>query len=77
MILAINPNTLSSSTDICFIKPQDLLALSKASFAWRFFKDKQPSRSAIHNEYSLHRQAEREGEATPESNLLTGDEARS
>jgi hypothetical protein len=32
MILAIRPNTLSSSMDIYFIKPQDLLALSKASF---------------------------------------------
>jgi hypothetical protein len=37
--LAIKPDTLSSSTDIYFIKPQDLLALSKASFAWRFIKD--------------------------------------
>jgi hypothetical protein len=40
MILAIRPDTLSSSMDICFIRPQDLLALSKASFAWRFIKDK-------------------------------------
>jgi hypothetical protein len=39
-ILAIKPDTLSSSTDICFIKPQDLLALSTASFAWRFIKVK-------------------------------------
>jgi hypothetical protein len=40
MILAIRPDTLFSSTDIYFIKPQDLLALSTASFAWRFIKDK-------------------------------------
>jgi hypothetical protein len=76
-ILAIKLDTLSASTDICFIKPQDLLALSKASFAWRFIKDKLPSRSAILNEYSLHRQEERGGEAVPESNILIGDEARS
>jgi hypothetical protein len=42
--------------DICFIKPQDLLALSKAIFAWHFIKDKWPSRSEILNEYSIHRQ---------------------
>jgi hypothetical protein len=42
--------------DIYFIKPQDLLALSKAIFSWRFIKDKQPSRSKILNEYSVHRQ---------------------
>jgi hypothetical protein len=75
MILAIKPDTLSPSMDIYFIKPQDLLALSKASFAWRFIKDKRPSRSAILNKYSLHRQEERGGEVAPESNLLTGDEA--
>jgi hypothetical protein len=33
MILATRPDTLSSSVDICFIKPQDLLALSKAILA--------------------------------------------
>jgi hypothetical protein len=32
-ILATRPDTLSSSVDICFIKPQDLLALSKAIVA--------------------------------------------
>jgi hypothetical protein len=32
-ILATRPNTLSSRVDICFIKPHDLLALSKAIFA--------------------------------------------
>jgi hypothetical protein len=32
-ILATRPDTLSLRVDICFIKPQDLLALSKAIFA--------------------------------------------
>jgi hypothetical protein len=32
-ILATRPDTLSSSVDICFIKPQDLLAMSKAIVA--------------------------------------------
>jgi hypothetical protein len=32
-ILAARPDTLSSSVDICFIKPQDLLAFSKAIVA--------------------------------------------
>jgi hypothetical protein len=63
--------------DICFIKPQDLLALSKAVFAWRFIKDKRPSRSAILDIYSVHRQEERGGEGAPESNTLAGDEPRS
>jgi hypothetical protein len=77
MILAIRPNTLSSSMDIYFIKPQDLLALSIVSFAWRFIKDKRPSRSEILNEYSVHRQEGRGGEGALESNILAGDEARS
>jgi hypothetical protein len=38
--------------DICFIKPQDLLALSIAIWAWHFDKVKWLSRSAIHEEYS-------------------------
>jgi hypothetical protein len=38
--------------DICFIKLQDLLALSIAICAWCFIKDKWPSRSKILNEYS-------------------------
>jgi hypothetical protein len=42
--------------DICFIKPQDLLALSIAIYAWRFAKDKRLSRSEILEEYSVHRQ---------------------
>jgi hypothetical protein len=77
MILAIRPNTLSSSMDIYFIKPQDLLALSKASFARRFIKDKRPSRSEILNEYLVHRQEGRGGEGALESDILAGDEARS
>jgi hypothetical protein len=55
-IFAIRPDTLSSSVDIYFIKPQDLLALSKAICAWRFIKDKWPSRFEILNEYSAHQQ---------------------
>jgi hypothetical protein len=77
MILAIRPDTLSSRTDIYFIKPQDLLALSKAICAWRFIKDRWLSRSNIFNVYSLHRQEERGGEAIPESNIWTGDGTRS
>jgi hypothetical protein len=72
MILAIRPDTLSSRTDIYFIKPQDLLALSKAICAWRFIKDRQLSRSEILNVYSLHQQEERGGKAIPESNILIG-----
>jgi hypothetical protein len=63
--------------DICFIKPQDLLALSKAVFAWRFIKDKRPSRSKILDTYSVHWQEERGGEGAPESNALAGDEPQS
>jgi hypothetical protein len=77
MIFAIRPDTLSSRTDICFIKPQDLLALSKAICAWRFSKNRQLSRSEILNIYSSHRQEERGGKATPESNISTGDGTRS
>jgi hypothetical protein len=57
-ILATRPDTLSSKVDIYFIKPQDLLALSKAIIAWRFIKDKCPLRSKILDEYSVHRQEE-------------------
>jgi hypothetical protein len=63
--------------DIYFIKPQDLLALSKAIFALRFIKDKRPSRSEILNEYLVYRQKGRGGEEALESNILAGDEARS
>jgi hypothetical protein len=63
--------------DIYFIKPQDLLALSKAAFAWHFIKDKSPSRSAILDIYLVHRQEERGGEGALELNTLAGDEPRS
>jgi hypothetical protein len=76
MILAIKPDNLSSSMDICFIKPQDLLALSKAIFAWCFIKDKLPSRSKILNEYLVHRHEERGGEEAPELTILAGGEPR-
>jgi hypothetical protein len=62
--------------DIYFIKPQDLLALSKAIVAWRFIKDKRPSRSEILDEYSVHRQEERGGEEAPESNMSSGGDSR-
>jgi hypothetical protein len=52
-----------------------LLALSIAICAWRFIKDKRPSRSEILNEYSEHRQEGRGCEEAPESNILVGDEA--
>jgi hypothetical protein len=58
MILATRPDTLSSNVDISFIKPQDLLALSKAILAGRFIKDKRPPRSKILDKYSVHRQEE-------------------
>jgi hypothetical protein len=53
--------------DICFIKLQDLLALSIAICAWRFNKVKQLSRSAILEEYSIHWQEGRGGDEAPES----------
>jgi hypothetical protein len=63
--------------DICFIKPQALLALSITICAWRFTKDKRLSRSEILEEYSAHWQEERGGEAILESNASAGDGARS
>jgi hypothetical protein len=61
--------------DICFIKPQDLLALFIAICAWRFAKVKQLSRSAILEEYSAHRQEGRGGDEAPESKTSTEDGA--
>jgi hypothetical protein len=55
-IFAVRLDTLPSSMDICFIKPQDLLVLSIAICAWRLDKVKQLSRSAILEEYLSHRQ---------------------
>jgi hypothetical protein len=52
--------------DICFIKPQDLLDLSIAIWAWCFDKVKWLSRSAIREEYSVHQQEGRGGEEAPE-----------
>jgi hypothetical protein len=63
--------------DTCFIISWDLLALSKEICAWRFIKDRRPSRSKILNEYSSHQQRGRGGEENPEANVLTGDGARS
>jgi hypothetical protein len=54
MIFAIKPDTLSSRIDICFINPQDLLALCIAICAWHFAKVKQLARSEILKEYSAH-----------------------
>jgi hypothetical protein len=62
--------------DICFIKPQDLLALSIAICAWHLDKVKRLLRSAILEEYSLHRQTGRGGDETPESKASAEDEAR-
>jgi hypothetical protein len=42
--------------DICFIKTQDMLALSIAICAWRFAKEKRLSRSEILEGYSAYRQ---------------------
>jgi hypothetical protein len=61
--------------DICFMKPQALLALSIAICAWRFAKDKRLSRSEILEEYSAHWQEGREGDEAPESKTSAGDGA--
>jgi hypothetical protein len=75
-ILAVRLDTLSSGIDICFIKPQDLLALSIAICAWRLAKLKRLSRSAILEEYSSHQQTGRGGNETPESKASAEGEAR-
>jgi hypothetical protein len=67
-ILATKLDTLSSRTDIRFIKPQALLALSTAICAWRLAKVKRFSRSKILEEYSAHWQQWRGGDETLESN---------
>jgi hypothetical protein len=61
--------------DIRFIKPQDLLALSIAIYAWRFDKVKRLSRSAILEEYSAQRQEGRGGDEAPESKASAEDGA--
>jgi hypothetical protein len=61
--------------DICFIKPQDLLALSIAICAWHFAKDKRLSRSDILEEYSSHWQEGRGGNEALESKASAGDGA--
>jgi hypothetical protein len=61
--------------DICFMKPQALLALSIAICAWHFAKDKWLSRSEILEEYSAHLQERREGDETMESKTSAGDGA--
>jgi hypothetical protein len=62
--------------DICFIKPQDLLALSIDICTWRLDKVKRLSRSAILKEYSSHRQTGQGGDETPESKASAEDGAR-
>jgi hypothetical protein len=61
--------------DICFIKPQDLLALSIAICAWRLDKVKRLSTSAILEEYSSHLQTGRGGDETLESRASAEDGA--
>jgi hypothetical protein len=61
--------------DICFMKPQALLALSIAICAWHFAKDKRLSRSEILEEYSAHWHEEREGDEALESKASAGDGA--
>jgi hypothetical protein len=75
MIFAIKPDTLSSRMDICFINPQDLLALSIAICAWLFAKVKRLSRFEILKECSAHWQERREGDETLESKASAGDGA--
>jgi hypothetical protein len=59
--------------DICFMNPQDLLALPIAICAWCLDKVKQLSRSAIRKEYSSHRQTGQRGNETPESEASADD----
>jgi hypothetical protein len=61
-------DTLSSRIDICFVKPQALLALSIAICAWRLAKVKRASRSEILEEYSPHWQHRRGGDKILEPN---------
>jgi hypothetical protein len=51
---AVKLDTISSRMDICFVKPQALLALPTAICAWRLAKVKRASRSKILKEYSAH-----------------------
>jgi hypothetical protein len=74
-IFAIRPDTLSSRMDICFINPQDLLALSIAICAWRFARDKRLSRSEILEEYSAHWQEGRGGDEVLELKTSVGEGA--
>jgi hypothetical protein len=64
---AIRLDTSSSRIDICFIKPQALLALSIVICAWHLAKVKRFSRSEILEEYSVHWQQRRGGDETLES----------
>jgi DNA relaxase NicK len=54
--------------DICFVKPQALLALSIAICAWRLAKVKRDSRSEILEEYSAHWLHQRGGDEILEPN---------
>jgi hypothetical protein len=55
--------------DICFVKPQALLALPTAICAWRLAKVKRASRSEILEEYSAHWLHRRGGDKILEPNV--------
>jgi hypothetical protein len=60
--------------DICFVRPQALLALSIAICAWRLAKVKQDSRSEILEEYSAHWLHQRGGDGILEPNVWAEEE---
>jgi hypothetical protein len=74
-IFAIRLDTLSSRTDIYFIRPQALLALSIAICAWHLAKVKRFSRSKILEEYSAHWQQRRGGDKALKPNALAEEGA--
>jgi hypothetical protein len=57
--------------DICFVRPQALLALPIAICAWRLAKVKRDSRSEILEEYSAHWLHRRGGDEILEPNMRT------
>jgi hypothetical protein len=64
-----------SRIDICFIKPEALLALSNAICAWHLAKVKRFSRSEILEEYSAHWQQRRGDNKNLETNVLAEEGA--
>jgi hypothetical protein len=57
--------------DICFVRPQALLALAIAICAWHLAKVKRDSRSEILEEYSAHWLHRQGGDEILEPNMRT------